>query len=402
MHEISLNNIESLLVAACILVLGKFLRDRVTFLRDFFIPIPVIGGIVFAFITLILHYNGNYNIKFDSTLQTLTMITFFTTIGFMASFKFLAKGGVAVAYFLGAATIVVLLQNIIGISLAEVFGLNPLIGLAAGSIPLTGGHGTSAAFGPVLEAAGATGATAVAIASATYGLIAGCLIGGPIGKKLMDKYKLKAHKPLENIKSSVNETIAIDEDLDIHVTEHTLLNSTMYIIISMGIGTWLVHLAERVGIILPIYIGPMIIAAIIRNILDYTNSNVPTKEFTIIGYVSLNIFLAMALMSLRLWDIATLAMPLIVILLTQTLIMGLFAYYITFRIMGRDYDAAVMSCGHCGFGMGATPNAIANMESFTTANFPSPKSFFVIPLVGSLFIDFINATIITGFMNFLG
>ena len=398
MQVFQMDNIATLFMAIVVLLVGRLVREKVGILKRFFIPVPVIGGILFAIITLVGHYTATFEFNFDGTLKDLFMIAFFTTIGFMASLKLLAKGGVQVAIFLVVAIILVIIQNIVGVSLAKLFGLNSLFGMAAGSIPLTGGHGTSGAFGPLLEQAGAQGALAVAIASATYGLVAGCLIGGPIGKKLMTKFNLK---PSE--KELAEEHVEItDEDQEVEVTEHTFFNAATVIIVSMGIGVVLVRIAAKFGMILPIYIGPMLIAAVIRNIADFRKKSLNHKEITILGNLSLSLFLAMALMSMRLWDLAALAVPLVTILLVQTLIMGLYAYFITFNVMGRDYDAAVLACGHCGFGMGATPNAIANMESFTSANYPSFKAFFVIPLVGSLFIDFANASVITFFINMFG
>lgn len=398
MHVFQMDNISTLLIAVLVLMVGKYVRTKVEVLRKFFIPVPVIGGIIFAILTLIGHYSQTFEFSFDGTLKSLFMIAFFTTIGFMASLKMLAKGGVQVVIFLVVATALVILQNIVGVSLAKVFGLNPLFGLAAGSVPLTGGHGTSGAFGPLLEQAGAAGATAVAIASATYGLVAGCLIGGPIGKRLMNKHNLK---PSEEMLKEEHADVT-NEDQKVEVTEHSFFNAVTVIVISMGLGSVLVGWLKQAGITLPIYIGPMLVAAVIRNVSDSMKKELQHKEITIIGNTSLSLFLAMALMSMRLWDLAALAVPLITILLVQTVLMAAFAYFVTFNVMGRDYDAAVMACGHCGFGMGATPNAIANMESFTSANYPSFKAFFVIPLVGALFIDFTNASIITFFMNMFG
>ena len=297
--------------------------------------------------------------------------------------------------FLLVAVILVVIQNVVGVSLAKVFNLNPLIGIAAGSVPLTGGHGTSGAFGPVLEAAGATGAMSVAIASATFGLVAGCLIGGPVGKRLMAKHNLDSPREIEMFLDG-NEN---PSDTKILLNEDLLFRAIVYIVLAMGIGGFITPLAKNLGIVLPIYIGPMIVAAIIRNIADETKIEIPLNAINVVGNIALQLFLAMALMSMRLWELAALAVPLVAILLVQKVVMALYAYFITFRVMGKDYDAAVMAVGHCGFGMGATPNAMANMESFTAANGPSPTAFFALPLVGSLFIDFVNASIITVFIN---
>ena len=375
-------------------LLGRWIKKKVNFFEKFFIPAPVIGGTLFSIILLIGHQTETFTFTFNDDIKNLLMIAFFTTVGFSASLKILKKGGVGVALFLLAAVILVIIQDIVGPVLAKALGINPLLGLAAGSIPLTGGHGTSGAFGPYLEDLGATGATVVAVASATYGLIAGCLIGGPIGRRLMIKNNLK---PTEN-KAGVDDSILGSTT---EVTEERLFSAVVYIGIAMGIGATITLILGNHGIKFPAYLMGMVVAAIIRNILDFNQKQLPFTEIGIVGNISLSLFLSMALMSMKLWQLIDLAVPLIVILLVQTVVMGLFAYFVTFNIMGRDYDAAVMSTGHCGFGLGATPNAMANMETFTTANGPSVKAFFIIPIVGSLFIDFINAGVIQAFATWI-
>lgn len=394
MFEYTFNMAETLAIAVILLLIGREVKRKIPFLEKFFIPAPVIGGVIFSIILLIGHSTGTFSFNFDGTLKNFLMIIFFTTIGFSASLELLKKGGVGVGLFLVSAIILVILQDIVGIYLAKFFGLHPFIGLAAGSVPLTGGHGTSGAFGPVLEQAGANGAFSVAIACATFGLVAGCLIGGPVGRRLLYKYNLK---PKQHINTTEEDLIDMESQLPI--TEKSIFDSVVVIAISMGIGTYIPLIAKRYGLVLPPYIGAMLIAAVIRNITDAKKVILPMKEIAIVGNVSLSLFLAMALMSLRLWELAALALPLVVILLIQTVMMALFAYYVTFNIMGRDYDAAVLATGHCGFGLGATPNAMANMETFSNSNGFSPKAFFILPLVGSLFIDFVNAAIITFFMN---
>ncbi len=389
------NMAETLAIAVCLLLIGRWIKGKVYFFEKFFIPAPVIGGVIFSIISLIGYNMQLFVFDFDGSLKNLLMVAFFTTIGFLASLKMLKKGGLQVFTFLLVAVILVVIQNIVGVSLAKVFNLNPLIGIAAGSVPLTGGHGTSGAFGPVLEAAGATGAMSVAIASATFGLVAGCLIGGPVGKRLMAKHNLDSPREIEMFLDG-NEN---PSDTKILLNEDLLFRAIVYIVLAMGIGGFITPLAKNLGIVLPIYIGPMIVAAIIRNIADETKIEIPLNAINVVGNIALQLFLAMALMSMRLWELAALAVPLVAILLVQKVVMALYAYFITFRVMGKDYDAAVMAVGHCGFGMGATPNAMANMESFTAANGPSPTAFFALPLVGSLFIDFVNASIITVFIN---
>ena len=385
-------------LAIILYLLGSGIKAKVGLFQKYYIPAPVIGGTLFSIVMLIGHNMGLFTFTFDGNLKNFFMVVFFTTIGFLASVSALKKGGIGVILFLIAAVILVIIQDGVGVALAKVFGLNPGIGLAAGSIPLTGGHGTSGAFGPYLEERGVSGATVVAIASATYGLVAGCLLGGPIAKRLKDKHNLvckegnakEAQQQAEN-----EETLAQKATM----TEKSFFKAACMIGIAMGVGGLITPLIKKAGLSLPAYLIPMLLAAIMRNIVDATPNKTPIDEIGIIGSVCLSFFLAIALMSMKLWELADLAIPLIVILLVQTVVMGLFAYFVTFNLMGRDYDAAVMATGHCGFGMGATPNAIANMEAFTSVNGFSTKAFLAVPLVGSLFIDFVNAFIIQAFTS---
>lgn len=385
-------------LAIILYLLGSGIKAKVNVLQKYYIPAPVIGGTLFSLVMLLGHQMKWFEFSFDGNLKNFFMVVFFTSVGFLASVSALKKGGIATLLFLAAAAVLCVVQDGIGVALAKVFGLNPGIGLAAGSIPLTGGHGTSGAFGPYLEERGVAGATVVAIASATYGLVSGCLIGGPIAKRLKDKYNLVC-KELNGKdaqqKAEDEETLAQKATM----TEKSFFKAACMIGISMGIGSIITPLIKKAGLSLPAYLIPMLIAAIMRNIMDATPDKTPIDEIGIIGSVCLSFFLAIALMSMKLWDLADLAIPLIVILLVQTVVMGLFAYFVTFNIMGRDYDAAVIATGHCGFGMGATPNAIANMEAFTAVNGFSTKAFLAVPLVGSLFIDFVNAFIIQTFTS---
>lgn len=393
MFSYSFNMAETLAVAIVVLLVGRAVRKKFNFLQRFFIPAPVVGGVIFSILLLIGHSSKIFSFQFDGVLQSFLMLIFFTTIGFTASAKLLKKGGIGVLIFLLTATVLVVFQDIVGIALAKAFGLHPLLGLAVGSIPLTGGHGTSGAFGPVLEELGVNGALSVSIAAATYGLISGCLIGGPIAKKLKEKYNLKP-----NLDDEVKTIKELDEDSN-EVSESTLFDAIVVIALAMGLGSWIAPFLKQYGIIIPAYIGPMFVAAIIRNIFDIKGKSLPMPEIAITGNIALSLFLAMALMTLKLWELAALAVPIVTILLVQTIVMAIYAYFITFNFNGRDYDAAVMATGHCGFGLGASPNAMANMEVFTKENGPSPKAFFVLPLVAALFIDFTNATVITFFIN---
>ena len=393
---LTLDMIQSMALAVVILMGGQAIRRRVSVLEKFCIPAPVIGGIIFALFTLAMKQAGILEFQFDATLQKVFMTAFFTTVGFTASFKLLKKGGKQVMIFLLLAIVLVSMQNVIGVAFAKVFGINPLIGLSTGSVPMTGGHGTSGAYAPIFESAGATGASAVAMASATFGLIAGSLIGGPLGKRLIDKHNLLS---VDSHTESISELQDTTETVD-KVSSSRFLAATCQIVVAMGLGTVISAALTKTGMTFPPYIGAMFAAAIIRNISDASSKvSINSLEIDVIGETSLSIFLAMALMSLKLWQLADLAGPMLIMLIAQTLLMAGFAYFVTFNVMGRDYEAAVMACGHCGFGMGATPNAMANMSALTQRYKIAPAAFFILPLVGSLFIDFFNAAIITGFMN---
>ncbi len=395
--DITLNMYQASAIAIVVLYIGEWLKSRLNVLEKYCIPAPVVGGIIFAVLNLIFKSTGVMTISIDDTLEKFFMTAFFTTVGFTASFKLLKKGGIQVILFLVIALALVVLQNVTGVTLAKAFDLNPLIGLSTGSTPMTGGHGTSGAFGPVFEEAGAIGASTVALASATFGLIMGSMIGGPIAKRLIDKNNL-LEETGDNLR--YNEEIAVTEEPAKELSMNELMSATAQIFIAMGIGTIISMLFEKAGKTFPPYLGAMFSAAIIRNIGDASSLfDIKGEEIDIIGNISLSLFLAMALMALKLWELAALAIPLIVMLIAQTVLMALFAYFITFNVMGRDYEAAVMAGGHCGFGMGATPNAMANMQAISSKYGYSPRAFFVVPLVGSLFIDFFNAGIINFFMN---
>ncbi len=394
---ISMNMIQSIGLAVILLLIGKKLRKSVNFFEKYCIPSPVIGGLLFAIITLILRLTGVLSFEFDTTLQSFFMTMFFTSVGFNASLKVLKKGGPKVLIFLGVATLLVVFQNAIAVGLAGVVGVHPLLALMTGSTPMTGGHGTSAAFAPTVEALGITGATTVAVAAATYGLVAGSMMGGPVANRLIIKYDLMAKRKASG---------KVDEELV--ETKESILDGDkvgmafFQILIAMGIGTYVSQLIAATGFTMPGYIGGMLVAAVVRNISDSGAFHTPQEEIGVVGDVALNLFLAMALMTLRLWELVELAIPMIILLFAQTVLMYLFATYVTFPIMGKDYDAAVISAGHCGFGMGATPNGVANMASVAQKYAYSAVAYFVVSLVGALFIDFTNAFIITTFINLFG
>ena len=397
MTKIALDMPSTVAIAAILLLLGEWTKNRVGIFKKYFIPAPVIGGLIFSIFNLVNYEMRWFNIVFYTDMQKFLLLVFFTSVGFLASFELLKKGGVGVALFLGCAIVLVLIQNTVGVFLAKTLEIHPLLGLAAGSISLTGGHGTSAAFGPILEKAGAVGALPASIAASTWGLVAGCAIGGPVGLALLKRYKIDTSKIAINVpkEQEVETSILVKEN-----NQDSIMYATLLITICIGFGTIVVNVLKDFGITIPAYLGPMLVAACVRNVIDAKDWHLPLQQFNIMGTVSLSFFLTMALMSMKLWELASIAGPLLIILVIQTIIMAFFAYFVTFRIMGKDYDAAVISAGHCGFGLGATPNAMANMEAFTAVHGISLKAFFVVPLVGSLFIDFFNALIITYFVEF--
>ena len=396
---LQLDMIQTIALASVLLFLGQRLKNSVELLDRFCIPAPVIGGLIFAIFTLFLRQNGILEFEMDTTLQDFLMTTFFTTVGFTASFKMLKRGGLKVLVFTVLASVLVIMQNVIGIGLSNVFHLDHLLGLSTGSASMTGGHGTSLAFAPLFEQAGATGATTVAMAAATFGLITGSMLGGPVAKRLIEKNGLLVKE--DSSQKPLQETVKIVEETKLRqLIPENFTTATSQIILAMGIGTIVSMLFQGTGMTFPSYIGAMLAAAIMRNVSDITNSyQIQSDEIDIMGSISLSLFLSMALMGLKLWQLVDLAGPMVAMLASQALLMGSFAYFITFNLMGRDYEAAVLAGGHCGFGMGATPNAIANMEAITGKYGPAPSAFLIIPLVGSMFIDFFNAGTITVFMN---
>ena len=410
MLKLELDMIQAIGLAVILLIIGRFLRKKIGFFEKYCIPAPVIGGFLFAIIAFILKQSNVLEIKFDTTLQQFFMVMFFTSVGFNASLQVLKKGGKKVFTFLLAAIGLVILQNLLAVGLAPFVGLHPLLALMTGSTPMTGGHGTAAAIAPTVEALGFKGAdtaSTIAIAAATFGLIGGSMIGGPIADRLIKKNNLLPTDIINERKNEHFEKKNIDENVrkeDLPILDAEKFSyAFFYIIIEMGLGSYLSIILKALlpALSLPVYIGPMIIAAIMRNIFDASEKlHAPIHEISVIEDVSLNLFLAMALMSLKLWQLIDLAVPVIILLLAQVVLIYFYLIFVTFKVMGSDYDAAVMVSGHAGFGLGATPNGIANMRSVTEKYIYSKVAFFVIPLVGALFIDFFNVSIITMFVSF--
>lgn len=391
---VSLDLYQTLAVSVVALWLGTLLKKKIRILSQFCIPSPVIGGLLFALFTLLGYSTGWFVCAFDDTMKQVCMVFFFTSVGFQANFKTIRQGGRPLILLVVLVAFMVVVQNIVAVAIARGLGLRGLIGMTAGSIPMVGGHGTSGAFGPVLEQMGITGATTLTTAAATFGLVAGSLIGGPIGKRLIEKHKLLA--------TASNDVDAIIQETHTEHHDSAYTVAVFQMIVAVGLGTLVSYALSLTGMTFPIYMGGMIVAAIMRNYSEFTKKiSIPMDQISDMGGICLSLFLGIAMVTLRLWELAELALPLVLMLSAQLAIMIGFAYFVVFRVMGKDYDAAVLTSGFCGFGMGATPNAMANMQAICDKYQPSIKAYLLIPIVGSMFTDFINSMIVTLFINFL-
>ncbi len=394
--EIQIDMYQTLALSVVVLMLGQFLKQKINFLEKFCIPAPVVGGLIFSVLTCILYSAGVVEFTFDDTLREVCMVFFFTSVGFQANLKVLKSGGKALAIFLGLVIALIFMQNLLAVGVSHLIGLDSLVGLCTGSIPMVGGHGTAGAFGPVLEDFNVKGATTICTAAATFGLVAGSLIGGPIGKRLIEKNHL-----LDTIVTEDDSLLVEDEKK--HERHTNMYAAAVFqLILAVGLGTIISELLTKTGLTFPIYIGAMIVAAIIRNVGEYSGKfDIYMGEINNLGGICLSLFLGIAMITLKLWQLAELALPLMILLGAQLLLIFLYTYFVVFRVMGKDYDAAVLAAGTCGFGMGATPNAMANMQVLCDRYAPSVKAYLLVPLIGSLFADFINSLVITLFINII-
>ncbi|MFR9721354.1 sodium/glutamate symporter [Aeromonas diversa] len=393
---IQLDAYATLVAATLVLLFGRLLITRIEWLRTYNIPKPVAGGLVVALSLLLLRTFGDIELKFDTQLQTPLMLGFFASIGLSADLASLRRGGRAVSIFLIVVAGLLVVQNTLGVGLATLLGLDPHMGLLAGSITLSGGHGTGAAWGGIFsEKYGVQSASELAIACATFGLVLGGLIGGPVARHLVKKVQVPGE---EHNQDDVPQAFEMP-DLERQITTFSVIETLALLAISLKGGELLASLLKGSMLELPVFVCVLFVGVLLRNALTLLNwHEVSDREVSLLGNVSLSLFLAMALMSLRLWDLASLALPIFVLLAAQTLGMALYAVFVTFRVMGSNYDAAVLAAGHCGFGLGATPTAIANMQAVTMRFGPSHLAFLVVPMVGAFFIDIINAMIIKLFL----
>jgi ESS family glutamate:Na+ symporter len=401
---LELDFVQTLAFAGLALMLGEGLRRAVPVLARYNLPAPVLGGLAVALAVLVARGQGVTLLEFDTTLQSPLMIAFFTTIGFGASLSLLKIGGPQVLRFFLLATAFAVAQNVVGILVALGFGLHPLFGVLAGSVTLTGGPATGLAFAPLFEEAGVVGASSVAIAVAIGGIVAGGLVGGPAGTLLIERGRIPTPR-----RGSARVDVAVVET-EIETTVHAstddddawpIVRNLVAILVAMWIGAWVGKGFAALGMTLPAYIGAMLVAAAIRNIDDVTGwFGLSHRFINTFGIVALTLFLVMALMTLKLWELAGLVLPLVAILVVQVALAALMAVPV-FRLMGRNYEAAVMSGGFIGFMLGTTANAMAVMRTLVERYGPAPRAFLVAPIVGAFFIDFTNAIIITLFLNLL-
>jgi len=389
---------ETLLVALIILFAGYFLNSKILFLRNNNIPEPVVGGIVFSLIMAFSHAYLNIDLQFDMSLKNPLMTMFFTTVGLGASLSLLIKGGPKVVLFLAVASLYLVVQNAIGITYALSTDMEPLMGLIAGSVTLSGGHGNGATYADLFinEYNMPTNIFELAMASATMGLILGGLVGGPVSRRLINRNNLTADKQDTNLDEIVTFS---PEDYDL-VTPKKMMETLFFILLCMVLGQLGYIALKNNDIVLPAFLIPLLLGVVTTNLSELSNKIRISKACVDLwGTMALSIFLAMALMSLKIWELEKLAGSMLFLIVLQATFLMLFAYFVTFRIMGKNYNAAIIAGGHCGFGLGATPTAVANMESLVARYGPSPQAFLVVPLVGAFFIDITNAVIIQIYLS---
>ena len=410
MNNIIINPYYTLIIATLVLLVGRLLVGKIKLLQNFNIPEPVAGGLLAAVIIYLLYLKYEISLDFNTNLQDAFMLFFFSSIGLSADFSRLKAGGKGLIIFLGVVALFIVVQNSVGVGLASALGQNPIMGLITGSITLTGGHGTAGAWGKILETDyGIKGATGLGMASATFGLILGGLIGGPVARKLVNKI---GRKPITNKTATDNVVDTVVEVFENSgkqrlITSKSAIETMALFAACLSFSAIMVsptvtaYLPEKFTI--PQFVWALFFGVFLRNVL--TNAfkvNMFDRAIDVFGNASLSLFLGIALLNLKLWTLLDIAVPMLIILVIQTFVMCTYAYFVTFRLMGADYDAAVLCAGHCGFGLGATPTAVANMQSVTERFGPSHKAFLIVSMVGAFFIDFINAFILTTFIGFLG
>ncbi len=391
--EYQVKTVDFLILSILVLFTGLYLTKKIRFLADNYIPAPVTGGLIFSLVTALIYKFGNLQISFDMELRNVLLLVFFSTIGLSAKFKSLVSGGKALAILVAVAGVFLVIQDATGVLIAVLFGVHPGYGLLGGSVSFAGGHGTAIAWGGVAEAAGLAGAAEIGIAFATFGLIAGGLIGGPIAGRLIAKHNLRGPSDEE---AETVERMTVVAGNPLGLREH--LGTILVLAICVGLGNLVNQLIFAKGVLLPGFLTSLLVGVLLTNLADLLKMKLSMTPIDAAGEVSLSIFLSMSMMSMQLWTLAGALGPIMLVLIVQVLVMTVFAVFIVFNLMGRDYDACVITSGFAGLGLGATPVAIANMTAVTARFGPSPKAFLVVPLVGAFFIDLLNASVIKFFI----
>ena len=392
---------QTLALASLVLLLGYFLVKRINVLKSFNIPEPVVGGFIVAIGLFVWHQIDGTSFTFEKSLQTTMMLVFFSSIGLSANFARLIKGGKPLIIFLFVAAGLIICQNVIGIAGSELLGIDPAYGLLAGSVTLTGGHGTGAAWAETfIKEFNLPAATEIAMACATFGLVFGGIIGGPVARFLLNRQK-QGENPENDEIDDVQEAFE-HPAYQRKVNARSIIETITMVSFCLLIGQYLDSITKGTALQLPTFVWCLFTGVVIRNTLTHLfKFSVADSAIDVLGSVGLSIFLAIALMSLKLWELAGLAGDVLVILAVQVAFMAFYAVYVTYHFMGKDYDAVVLSAGHCGFGLGATPTAVANMQAITSRFGPSHKAFLIVPMVGAFFIDLINASLLKVFLAFV-
>ena len=407
-HVVDLDMYQSAGVGVLALLLGFFFTRHIPFLKRFCIPAPVSGGLVVSLLTLLLYALG-VECVFDGTVKDLCMMIFFTAVGFQCDLKMLKQGGKPLLVMILLVAVLIVAQNLLSVGIAKGMGLSPLLGMAAGSIPMSGGHGTSGGFAPLLEEMGLSGAGSVTMAAATFGLVAGSLLGGPLGERLIRRWKLAEESRSNDVLTGIEASEASDQSRSeyAHSEESSFRGYTIAVcqlFLAMALGACVSALLKRTGITFPTYFGSLLAAALLRNVLGGVprwSGLLDLGKITSLGDICLSLFLGMAMSTLRLWELASMALPLSVILVSQVALMALYAAFVAFPLLGKDYDGAVLVSGLCGFGLGATPNAMANMSAVCFKYRHAVRPFVIVPIIGAMFVDLINTAVVTLFLNLL-
>ncbi len=413
-ETITLDMMQSAGIGVLALIVGMAMTRRIKWLQKFCIPSPVSGGIVFSLLSLAVYVACGTEVSYDGTLKDIFMLTFFTSVGFQSNLKVIRQGGRTLVMMLVLLVVIIVLQNLMPLGITKMLGIDPLVGMAAGGIPMAGGHGTAGGFSALLESMGLDGAGTISMAAATFGLVSGSMIGGPIAERLIRKKLLTEHQEPKDFEidpatAGVESSETLPEGQEKRTSTqdsefHRYANASYTLIMTMAIGTLASILLKKTGITFPTYFGALVTAAVLRNVIEQTplRGKLEMEKIISLGNISLSIFLGMAMVSLKLWELEALALPLILILAAQVVMIALITYFVAFPLLGKDYDAAILVAGICGFGLGATPNAMANMSAVCYKYRYSVKPFLIVPIIGAMFVDMINTGIITVFLNWIG